>query len=223
MLKKLLLSLCLLLPLSSIALAEYPDREKLLAPIAHVKSPNGSGSGFFTDATHVVTARHVVEMLGDLKGAYIFDSSGGRHRVVRIQMSYDADVAMIEVDSPNPDQAVAKVQCRMPQVFETLLVVGDPLVYENIISPIMIVGFSEVRDIDDATSVVAAGAVGEGMSGGPAFDSQGNVVAIVSSIWSTSQGGLSSFTNFVPLIAVPELCPPMDPQPEAPPHADGNL
>jgi S1-C subfamily serine protease len=212
-LKKSLLIASLLLLSSFTTPANAIDAKEVLGPVARIQGVDGRGSGFFTSPSHVVTARHVAEKIMGKKGVYIFDSLGNRHRVVKISMSYDADAAMIEVDEPNDKIPLAKVQCRMPELFETLLAVGHPLEYKDIISPVMVVGFTDERDLDDVESVVVAGATGPGMSGGPVIDKNGFVIALVSSRSLFSRDGgknldASDFSNMVPLITVRELCVP---------------
>jgi S1-C subfamily serine protease len=211
MLKKLLLSLSLLL-WGSFAYAQEGAQPTFTNSVARIVLPDGVASGFFTAPDMVVTARHVADIITRTgsRGAYVYDSQGKRHRVMQIVSSYDADMAVLQVDQPTPDQPVAETSCRVPAILETLLAAGHPAPYTNIFSPVMVVGYSDVRDGDDATSLVVAGAVAPGMSGGPLFDKEGKVVGIVSSAYNPS------FTNIV-LMKETELCTETEPAEEEAP------
>jgi S1-C subfamily serine protease len=204
MFKKLLLSLSLsLLFLSSLAAEPKPE---FTNAVARVVFPDGIGSGFFSQPNQVVTARHVADEIRarGSRGVYVYDSAGNRHRVLTITDSYDSDLSILGVDSPVKDAPVAEITCRRPEILETLLAVGHPVPYTNIFSPVMVVGYTDARDGDDAETLVVAGAIAAGMSGGPLFDKEGKVIGIVSSAYN------ASFTNIV-LLEASELCTEPEP------------
>jgi S1-C subfamily serine protease len=203
MFKKLLLSLSLSLLFLSSAVAEPP---KFSNSVARIDSPSGQGSGFFFKPDQVITARHVADLIAseNARGWYVYDSAGNKHRVMKVLPSYDSDIAILVVDKPKENTPIAEITCRVPAILETLLAVGHPTPYKDIFSPMMVVGYSDARDVDDALSLVMAGAASGGMSGGPLFDKEGKVVGIISNSW-RDETGLLPFTNVVPFSAT-ELC-----------------
>jgi S1-C subfamily serine protease len=217
MFKKLFLSLSLLI-LSSLPL--LASTLEFSNSVARIESPSGQGSGFFVRPDRVITARHVADLIAseNARGWYVYDSAGDKHRVMKVLPSYDADIAILLVDKPKENAPVAEISCRVPAILETLLAVGHPTPYKDIFSPMMVVGYSDARDIDDALSLVMAGAASGGMSGGPLFDKKGKVIGVISNSW-RGEVGLLPFTNVVPFSAT-ELCE-KQPRPEAPaPAAD---
>jgi S1-C subfamily serine protease len=190
-----------------------PVVDPYLGPIAYVGRKMGPhGSGFFLTGNAVVTAKHVAQMIIDNPhGQYVWDFKGKRHRILKIEMSYDADLAVILVDEVDSAQQTAEIACEMPHRLQTMLAVGHPGPYENVTSPVMVVGFSDLRDSDDTTSIVVAGTAEPGMSGGPVFNQEGKVVGVVSSsfpIWNGEDkpsGIPSQFTNITPMFGS-ELC-----------------
>lgn len=191
-------------------MAQLTTEQKLLGPLADIRDPEGHGSGFFVSPEIVVTAAHVIEGLAG-RGAYVLDNKGAKHRVVESHLSYDGDVGVIVVDNPDPNQVVAKVKCEMPIRFQTLVAAGHPLTVNNVTSPQMVVGWDDTRDVDDVVSLVLSGDIDPGMSGGPIYNLDGEVVAVVSNrtLFEIGEGvALSAFNRAVPLVAVQELCPP---------------
>ena len=200
-------------------MVEGTTEARLLGPLAKIKDPEGHGSGFFVAPNLVVTARHVIEDLTKT-GAYVYDIKGNKHRIMEVQAAYDGDVGIIVVDNPDPGQIVAKIKCEMPKRFATLVATGAPLSANNVTSPQMVVGFDDERDLDDVTSLVLSGDVDPGMSGGPIYNLDAEVVAVVSNfqVYGENSEHRSNFNRAVPLVTIPELCPPPGTQPvEEPP------
>jgi S1-C subfamily serine protease len=203
---------CSLMP--AIAQEEQPVvsvADPFLGSSAYIgRKMDAHGSGFFLTGNAVVTAKHVAQLVIDNpSGQYVWDFKGKRHRILKIEMSYDADLAVILVDEVDPQQPTAEISCEMPHRLQTLLAVGHPGPYENVTSQVMVVGFSDLRDTDDTTSLVVAGTTEPGMSGGPLFNQEGKVVGVVASsfrLWNGKEmGSQSQFTNVTPMFGS-ELC-----------------
>lgn len=140
----------------------------------------GHGSGVVIgDGTLVLTAAHVAK--GATKGVVTIIAKDGREQEGRILwIAKNDDVALIEIDQPLP---AAVVRCERPAVGEGLEIVGHPSPGGNL--PWMHTYTQVGAFYDDgiegwaAPVMVFGGEVYGGNSGGPMFNSRGEVVAIV--------------------------------------------
>ena len=92
----------------------------------------GIGSGVAVDATHVLTAWHVVDELGSEDGGLVFRSRSREVRATYVDGAeeLDQDWALIEVEAPRWSPEQAAVLADAPAVVgEVLWAVGYPMSY----------------------------------------------------------------------------------------------
>lgn len=143
--------------------------------VVRIALPDGAhGSGFHIGGGLIITAAHVVR--GYLFGSVEWESAGKRDGVVLWETGL-YDVGAMQVgDAPS---ASADIDCRNPDIGEKLTAYGNPGSDNFLAIPTTVVGGARERGPNWQSVVpLALGAQG-GISGGPVFDADGDVVGIV--------------------------------------------
>ena len=149
---------------------------------------SGEGSGFFITADgYAVTNYHVVD---HAKSVQVTTDEGASYAAKVIGTDEKTDLALIKVDGKG-DFPFVKFADRAPRVGDWVVAVGNPFglggsVTAGIVS-------ARGRDIgagpyDDYVQIDAP--INKGNSGGPAFDVDGNVIGVNTSIFSPSGGSV---------------------------------
>ncbi len=158
----------------------------------HGKSSlKGIGAGVLVaPACQVLTAAHVVEGADEI----LVKTADGQLRPAEVVFSQDrADIALLKLKVFDPDlpHAVLGDSDRLA-VGQRTFVVGAPSGLENSFSIGHISGFREFDRLYDGSILVehiqTDAAINSGNSGGPVFDSKGEVIGISSRILSHSGG-----------------------------------
>lgn len=135
----------------------------------------GHGSGTHIGGGFVITAGHVAEAEGDKLKARFKD--GTEAEAVTLWSNSAYDIALLRIDVE--DAPAARLDCRSPEVGEPLSFLGNPLKMEFIRTSGFVAGdvtgayeqaWIEVLPVD--------GALAGGMSGGGAFDADGDLVGV---------------------------------------------
>lgn len=148
----------------------------------------GQGSGFFISADgYAVTNNHVVDGADKVE---VTTDDGKVHTAKVIGTDPRTDIALIKVEGSN-SFPFAKLSDSKPRIGDWVLAVGNPFglggtVTSGIVS-------ASGRDIgsgpyDDFIQIDAA--VNKGNSGGPAFDTAGEVMGVNTAIYSPSGGSV---------------------------------
>jgi serine protease Do len=148
----------------------------------------GVGSGFFISADgYAVTNNHVVD---HAKSVQVTTDDGTIYSAKVIGTDPKTDLALIKVDGKN-NFAYVNFESQTPRVGDWVVAVGNPYglggsVTAGIIS-------AEGRDIgsnpyDDYIQIDAP--INKGNSGGPSFDTNGNVIGVNTAIYSPSGGSV---------------------------------
>lgn len=146
--------------------------------VAVVETPNGHGTGFLLDSTHVMTDAHVVQDFDTVKVRFpdgvTFTSA---KVVVRDRL---VDMAVIEI--PIAHEVTATIAPPPTAIGSELYVLGYPGLTSNSPQPIFSRGLlSQTMSWDSAgVRYVRTDASGEqGVSGGPILDAAGNIVGVI--------------------------------------------
>ncbi len=147
----------------------------------------GQGSGFFISADgYAVTNNHVVEKAESVK---VTTDDGKIHTAKVIGTDPRTDLALIKVEGgPFP---FVKLADKAPRIGDWVLAVGNPFGLGGTVTAGIV--SARGRDIgasayDDFIQIDAP--VNKGNSGGPSFDTEGNVIGVNTAIFSPSGGSV---------------------------------
>jgi len=148
----------------------------------------GQGSGFFISADgYAVTNNHVVEHADSVK---VITDDGKTHTAKVIGTDPRTDLALIKVEGTSPFPYV-QFAGGEPRIGDWVLAVGNPFGLGGTVTAGIV--SARGRDIgasayDDFIQIDAP--VNKGNSGGPTFDTQGNVIGVNTAIFSPSGGSV---------------------------------
>jgi len=167
----------------------------------------GQGSGvLISHDCYILTAAHVV----DGSNKILVKTYDGRMREATILFSEKTtDIALLRLDLPDPTLAHAVFgDSDQLTVGQNVYAVGSPYGLENSFSSGIISAFRGFNQLYDGTVslefIQTDAAINSGNSGGPLFNSQGEVVGIASSILTVS-GGFQGIGMVVAINTAKEL------------------
>ncbi|MFS4493478.1 S1C family serine protease [Maribacter sp. 2308TA10-17] len=156
-----------------------------------LKSGGGLGSGVLVSSNcHILTAAHVVARSTEI----MVKTQDGQMRSASILFSEpNADIALLKLDTPDTSLSHAKLgNSQGLAVGQNVYAIGSPYGMENSFSSGVVSALRSFDEIYDGTIKVGFiqtdAAINSGNSGGPLFNSQGEVVGIASSILTVSGG-----------------------------------
>ena len=175
--KRFLIGLCLAwaLPVAAFAGATVNDLLGLeRQATVRLDIPNGHGSGVIIDNGKILTAAHVVGRWGKT----LITLEDGTERIGIVDwISPTADLATVTFKAPHGARFAAPA-CRDLEQGEPVTVLGYPLKLPLSVTRGVVMSTEEV-DTGDGPPLIAIDAVLlPGNSGGPVFDSQGQVIGI---------------------------------------------
>ncbi len=147
----------------------------------------GQGSGFFISADgYAVTNNHVVEKAESVQ---ITTDDGKTHSAKVIGTDPRTDLALIKVEGGS--FPYVKLSDKAPRIGDWVLAVGNPFGLGGTVTAGIV--SARGRDIgasayDDFIQIDAP--VNKGNSGGPTFDTEGNVIGVNTAIFSPSGGSV---------------------------------
>jgi serine protease Do len=147
----------------------------------------GQGSGFFISADgYAVTNNHVVEKADSVQ---VTTDDGKIHKAKVIGTDPRTDLALIKVEGS--DFPYVKLSDNVPRIGDWVLAVGNPFGLGGTVTAGIV--SARGRDIgasayDDFIQIDAP--VNKGNSGGPTFDTEGNVIGVNTAIYSPSGGSV---------------------------------
>src|SRR5947209_4368627 len=148
----------------------------------------GQGSGFFISADgYAVTNNHVVDKASTVQ---VTADDGKTYTAKVIGTDPRTDIALIKVDGRG-DFPYVRLAEKSPRIGDWVLAVGNPFGLGGTVTAGIV--SARGRDIgagpyDDFLQIDAP--VNRGNSGGPTFDTQGNVVGVNTAIYSPSGGSV---------------------------------
>jgi serine protease Do len=156
-------------------------------PHGHGRMIMGQGSGFFISADgYAVTNNHVVDKADSVE---VKTDDGKSHKAKVIGSDPRTDLALIKVEGgPFP---YVKLSDKTPRIGDWVLAVGNPFGLGGTVTAGIV--SARGRDIganayDDFIQIDAP--VNKGNSGGPTFDTEGNVIGVNTAIFSPSGGSI---------------------------------
>jgi S1-C subfamily serine protease len=164
----------------------------------------GYGSGFLMAPGYVVTVAHAAEHNPSFK-VRTWAGWEGIGEVVQIGDTETLDYAVLQLES---EGAVAKgqtlpvVSCRKLKVGEKLRSWGQSEFADWLTAELTVASAME----GPAGTVIVNGPIIQGMSGGPVFDREHNVVGINVGIFSTEPFGFPQMTAYGMILPMERLC-----------------
>ena len=149
----------------------------------------GQGSGFFITADgYAVTNNHVVQNADNVQ---VTTDDGKTYSAKVIGTDARTDLALIKVEGGKDDFKFAKLAEGKPRIGDWVLAVGNPFGLGGTVTAGIV--SASGRDIgngpyDDFIQIDAP--VNKGNSGGPAFDTNGEVMGVNTAIYSPSGGSV---------------------------------
>ena len=149
----------------------------------------GQGSGFFISSDgYAVTNNHVVDNADKVE---VTTDDGQIHTAKVIGTDPRTDIALIKVDNGGKSFPFAKLSESKPRIGDWVLAVGNPFGLGGTVTAGIV--SASGRDIgngpyDDFIQIDAP--VNKGNSGGPAFDTSGEVMGVNTAIYSPSGGSV---------------------------------
>lgn len=169
------------------------------AAVVKIVLKDGHGSGFIYNGRYIVTAAHVVGTEPKVK----YKGVDGVEREAEVLWANKAyDVALLAVEERLPS---AQMTCREAAVGETVVAKGNPLAVEFIQTEGKIAGSARAMHGWRSVYVADLSAAG-GMSGGPVFDSEGNVIGITVGGVIAPMGFGGSFVGLTFLVPSSAIC-----------------
>jgi len=179
------------LPLQTKAFREQV--ESIKQQVVTIRTPNGTGSGFYISDGLLLTNTHVVSGFKKVMVRFF----GGREIVADV-LSSDArrDVALLKTESVGLSGLSLRLD--KPELTSQVFVIGSPLgeKQEGSISAGIISGY---RDNELGPMIQSDVAVTHGNSGGPLLDDKGNVIGLTDISLLGSDGVPTSIGLFIPI------------------------
>lgn len=154
-----------------------------------------SGSGFFvSDNGYVVTNAHVVE---NAESIAVSDYDGNKYDATLVARMQNNDIAVLKVDIPS--KSVFLGSSSDVSVGDDCMIIGNPmgnLSYTYTDGMISYINRSITTDSGYTLNMFQTNcAINAGNSGGPVFNSKGEVIGIATAKYSTSEG----LSFFIPI------------------------
>lgn len=153
------------------------------------QTSTATGSGFIIDPTgFVATNKHVVE---DAAALFVETSDGERYKASVVGMPGKADMALIRIKARQSLPSVPFGDSDKVRVGDTVIAIGSPFGFDNSVTAGIISAVN--RDImespfDDYLQTDAA--INHGNSGGPLFNTAGEVIGMNSVIFAPGTGSV---------------------------------
>ncbi|WP_428493504.1 trypsin-like peptidase domain-containing protein [Rhodopila sp.] len=148
-----------------------------------------TGSGFIIEPSgFIATNKHVVE---DAVALFVETSGGERYKASVVGMPGKADMALIRIKAPHSLPYVPFGDSDKVRVGDTVIAIGSPFGFDNSVTAGIISAVN--RDImespfDDYLQTDAA--INHGNSGGPLFNTKGEVIGMNSVIFAPGTGSV---------------------------------
>ena len=157
----------------------------------------GEGSGFIVQSDGVIlTNAHVVRGAQEVM-VKLTDRREFRAKVLGADPK--TDIAVLKIDAKDLPTVVFAPAKQQPQVGEWVLAIGSPFGFENTVTAGVVSAVGRSLHDDSAVPFIQTDvAVNPGNSGGPLFNTRGEVIGINSQIYSRS-GGYQGLSFAIPV------------------------
>jgi hypothetical protein len=147
------------------------------ASVVQIFTDTGTGAGFLLKkADHIATAYHVIEGAKEIK-VVVGDDGETTLKVKAVMVDKDSDTAILVLEKPMTSKPLPVGDPDAMSVGDKVYVIGHPRGLTHTLSEGII---SSKRKVDDTHWLQMTAAISPGNSGGPVFDSKGQVIGCVS-------------------------------------------
>ncbi len=166
-----------------------------IAPNAVPPVTHGFGSGFIIDKSGIiVTNRHVVENAIRITVTLQDNTSLTATRIGRLSR---ADVALLQVKASGPLPTLTLGDSDQLRVGDPVIAIGNPLALGGSVSAGIVSGLNrDIRTTPFDDFIQTDAAINHGNSGGPLFNTRGEVIGINTAIFSPTETGGSIGISF---------------------------
>lgn len=143
----------------------------------------GVGTGFIvTPGGRIATNLHVIAGGGDLQ---VKLADGSEHKVTGV-VAFDMgrDLAIIEIDAPTKMPTVRIGNSDKVSPGDSVVAIGNPMRFDFTVSDGLI---SSVRPVEDDVILQISAPISQGSSGGPLFNSFGEVIGVATMVSARGQ------------------------------------
>lgn len=144
----------------------------------------GLGTGFFINSQgHIVTNYHVIF---GAERATVKTQDGRRYPVKRvIAEDKEGDLVLITADVPPREVVPLEISGKLPEVGEKIYAIGHPMGLEKTVSEGIVSAIRKLPKLGDIIQITAP--ISPGSSGGPVFNSAGQVIGVARATFRTGQ------------------------------------
>lgn len=154
--------------------------KKVLPSVVMVKTPTGSGSGFFLDRNGSIVTNHHV--LCGTTTANIITSAGQQYQITKILAEdREADLLVAQTDAPESSSNPLRLNPSVHEIGENIIAIGSPATGPNVFMNTVTTGIvSGIRTIGSVKWIQISAPTSKGNSGGPVINRKGEVIGVVS-------------------------------------------
>ena len=161
--------------LESRQLSQESDIALLKQSVLSVSANGSRGTGFIlADKQLAVTNYHILEQASQLE---IRDINGRQSLYLEWHEAPELDLAIFKIDSHEIDGLELETDA-LPDLGDTVLMIGNPLGFFNIVNEATYLGFAELTGWD-ISLIKIQGPVYKGNSGSPVINQDGKVIGVL--------------------------------------------
>jgi len=159
---------------SSIPQSQTALVKTLLPSVVMIKTPSGSGSGFFIDRNGSIVTNHHV-LCGESTANIILDN-GQIYTIMKVVAEdSQADLLIVHAEIPPSEAHPLRLSPILPEIAENILAIGSPRGYQNSVTNGIV---SAIRREGSINLVQVSAPISKGNSGGPVVNMRGDVIGV---------------------------------------------
>lgn len=183
--------------------AKNGDDKSFLNEAKELKATSANGAGFLISADgYIITNNHVVE---DASNILVFLNDGSKYKAKIVGIDKKTELALIKIDNERNFPAVKFGDSNKARIGDWIIAIGNPYGLGGSVSVGIISARSRSINGDYGSDLLQVdAAINKGNSGGPIFNTKGEVIGVSTSLFSPSGNNVgigfaipSSMVSFV--------------------------
>lgn len=196
-----------------------PDYDKMMSSVVRISVQDekgeelGHGSGVILEDGNILSAAHVFEQKDDEKRQYMGKTKDGKYfKLEIIKKVAEKDLILVK-PALNLAERGAKLKCEPLKVGDRVISMGSPMLLNWITTFGRVGGLRQPVAFMPYPIMITDAPLGPGMSGGPTFDINGNIVGINDAILTAPmKDNDMGFIGFSVLVPAEDACGIVDGQ-----------